>query len=266
MLDQSPQAFGLLRTRWRLVDVRGVVAWLQGGSVAAVWRQLRYFKLSYKLAQRFVVSPDPLYAVKWRRILEAYADAVYHPQQAVLLFADELTYYRLPNLKRVWQPQGKHVRHHLSPRGSNTRTRIVGAVNAVQGQLHSRQRSSIGRQALCAWFISLRQAYPQVERLYVVWDNWPIHAHPDVLQTAQALSITLLFLPTYASWLNPIERLWRWLRTDLLHNYEPTQDLQTLRSQGLLWLEQFDTPSPHLLYRIGLLSKPELDQLCRLNC
>jgi transposase len=249
-----------------LADVGQQITWLQACSVAAVWRQLRRLKLSYTLAQRFVNSPDPAYDDKWRRILGAYADAVSHPQAAVLLFADELTYYRRPTLKRLWQRQGQRVRHLLGPRSANTRTRLVAGVEAVRGRLHSWQRSTIGRAELCAWLKSLRQAYPQLQRLYVVWDNWPLHAHPDVQQTARQLAITLLFLPTYASWLNPVERLWRWLRTDLLHNFEPAEELHTLRSLVLAWLERFAEPSPHLLYRIGLLSKPELDSLCRLNC
>ena len=79
------------------------------------------------------------------------------------------------------------------------------------------------------------------ERLYVILDNWPVHYHPDVLvalepqeaswprrlsaswptaPTAQArarwgdlqLPIQLVSLPTYASWENPIEKLWRWAK------------------------------------------------------
>lgn len=33
--------------------------------------------------------------------------------------------------------------------------------------------------------------------MYVVWDNWPIHTHPDVLQTASKFTMTLLFLNEY---------------------------------------------------------------------
>jgi transposase len=240
-----------------LADLAQVVSWLHECSAAAVWRQVRRLKLGYKLAQRFIISPDPAYDAKWRRILQAYAEALYHPEQAVLLFADELTYYRRPTLKRLWQRQGKQVRHHLSPRAANTRTRLAGAVEVVQGHLYSEQRSTIGRKALCTWLKSLRQAYPPPKRLYLVWDNWPTHAHPDVMQAANKLEITLLFLPTYASWLNPIERLWRWLRADILHNFEPADDLPTLRAHVLAWLEQFAQPSPLLLYRIGLGSKPD---------
>ncbi|MBK9335612.1 MAG: transposase [Lewinellaceae bacterium] len=33
------------------------------------------------------------------------------------------------------------------------------------------------------------------------------------------LPVQLHFLPTYASWLNPIEKVWKMLKQDLVHNH-----------------------------------------------
>jgi transposase len=267
LLEQPPQAQGLLRTRWRLSDIGQCISWLSHCTAAGVWHQLRSFQLTHKLAERFMRSPDPDYDRKWRAVLGAYTDVIAHPQQAVLLFGDELTYYRRPTLKRLWQRRGQRVRRNVEQRPApNTKTRLAAAVDATSGRLCYEQRSKIGRQALCRLLRTLRSAYPQAERLYLVWDNWPTHRHAEVVQAAVAQRITLLFLPTYASWLNPIERLWRWLRSDLLHNHEQSAALQRLRAQVRTWLDQFTQPAPHLLYRIGLLSKPELEELCLLIC
>jgi putative transposase len=47
----------------------------------------------------------------------------------------------------------------------------------------------------------------------VIQDNWNIHTHPEVLTAlARYPRIKPVWLPTYAPWLNPIEKLWRWVR------------------------------------------------------
>ncbi|MBE2197018.1 MAG: transposase, partial [Anaerolinea sp.] len=50
------------------------------------------------------------------------------------------------------------------------------------------------------------------------------------------MTIAPLFLPTYASWLNPIEKLWRWLRADVLYNHDLAHDLDTRPDEsGHIW-------------------------------
>jgi hypothetical protein len=50
----------------------------------------------------------------------------------------------------------------------------------------------------------LRARWPG-ERLYVIVDNFSPHRHPNVRAWAAAHDVELVFLPTYASWLNWIE-------------------------------------------------------------
>jgi transposase len=65
--------------------------------------------------------------------------------------------------------------------------------------------------------------------------------------------LTPLFLPTYASWLNPIEKLWRWLKQDVLHLHRLAHDLMKLRQRVLDFLDQFTSGSQPLLHYVGLL-------------
>jgi hypothetical protein len=54
----------------------------------------------------------------------------------------------------------------------------------------------------------LSQWYAEAETIYLVWDNWPNHAHPKVLETlSQQPRLRVLWLPTYAPWLNASEKL-----------------------------------------------------------
>ena len=158
----------------------------------------------------------------------------------------------------------------------NTAFRIMGALNAVSGQVTYRQRSHTNLACLVDFWYDLRQAYPDATTIYVVVDNWPVLFHPAVLAPLQAqnlpwppylpvtgrrrpvkqarrdnLPIQLLCLPTYASWLNPIEKLWRWLKQDVLHLHRLSQDWPALKQAVADFLDPFAAGSRPLLRYVG---------------
>jgi hypothetical protein len=84
-----------------------------------------------------------------------------------------------------------------------------------------------------------------------------------VLTKANELNIHLLWLPTYAPWTNPIEKLWRWLKQSVLHNHQLAEHFDTLKEQVRTFLDQFTLGSPDparsadLLRYVGLLPLPD---------
>ena len=262
---QSPRAHGIVRTRWRLEDVSQALRWLQGYSVSGVWQILKRLGFSRKQALHFLRSPDPNYRFKWQRILLAYQEAVAQPEAVVLLFQDECTYYRRAKVRHCYQTRGKCQRRHHHRAGTDNKARITAALDALTGRVLYLQRSKVGCQQLIRFYQQIRIAYPNAQRIYLVQDNWPIHKHSDVLQAAQTQQLSLLFLPSYASWLNPIEKLWRWLRQDILHNHEGSDNFKQLRYQVMDWLDQFAHGSFPLLHYVGILSRDELS-IPVLNC
>ncbi|HID52643.1 MAG TPA: hypothetical protein EYP41_11485 [Anaerolineae bacterium] len=67
------------------------------------------------------------------------------------------------------------------------------------------------------------------------------------------IHIQLLCLPTYASWLNPIEKLWRWLKQDILHLHRLSDAWPELRQRVDQFLANFSHGSTELLRYVGLL-------------
>ncbi|NPA93295.1 MAG: IS630 family transposase [Chloroflexi bacterium] len=252
LLQRSPRAEGVPRTRWRLQDIGQAVAWLRGYSEAGIFQVLKRLGFRRKQALPFVRSPDPTHQSKWQAVLRAYM-ACQRPDQVVLLFMDEFTYYRLPHKAPACYSQGKGQPRAYQYPGPNTKTRLVSVLNALAGQVLYRQRAKIGHKALIDFYAQVRAAYPAAERLYLVQDNWPVHTLPDVLAAMRTHGLTSLFLPTYASWLNPIEKLWRWLRQDVLHLHRLALWLDLLRTQVAEFLDQFQHGSEALLRYVGLL-------------
>ena len=231
------------------------MSWLQGYSEAGIYKVLKRLGFSRKQAINFIRSPDPNYRAKWQAVLRAYSEAVAHPQEVLLLFLDELTYYRRPSKAPAYHQTGATQPQAREVAGSNTQTRLVAVLNARTGQVTYLQRSKIGAEALALFYAQIRLAYPEVTKIYVAQDNWPVHKLDLVYQALQLQRLTPLFLPTYASWLNPIEKLWRWLKQDVLHLHRLASQLHELRQLVLAFLDQFKHGSTPLLHYVGLLSE-----------
>jgi transposase len=248
----SPRQQALPRNRWRLSDLASGVSWLVGVSLSGVWRLLRRLGFSRRQAQPFVRSPDVAFDAKWREILRAYAETVAQPAAVRLIFGDEVSYFRQPSVAPAYAVRGGEAprAHHLP--GHNTVTRIVAGLDALSGQVSYLARSGIEVGTFCAFLRHLRAAYPPAVSLRLVLDNWSVHVHPRTQALAAALGIQLLYLPTYASWLNPIEKLWRWLRQDVIHLHDAAREVATLRDRVRTFLDQFAIGSPALLHYVGL--------------
>ena len=246
-------------------------------SLSGIWRVLADAKLRRKRGRDHLRSPDPAYREKLARLatLRAHVDGA--PVGAVLLYLDEVTYYRQPSLAAGYAPAGSaEPRAERSVR-SDTATRVIGALDAHTGRVVAHQRTRIGVPQLIRFYQALVAAYPG-RRLYVVLDNWPVHFHPDVLAALEPqrspfpflrprswpaepgprarrlnLPIQLVPLPTYSPWANPIEKLWRWLKQDVLHLHRLADDLPALRARVLAFLDRFQDGSTDLLRYVGLL-------------
>ena len=72
-----------------------------------------------------------------------------------------------------------------------------------------------------------------------------------------------VWLPTYAPWLNPIEKLWRWLRQDVLKLIHLTDDWRTLRARVNAFLDRFASGSQALLRYTGLIGDGHLAYVLR---
>lgn len=75
---------------------------------------------------------------------------------------------------------------------------------------------------------------------------------------APPLPLQLLPLPTYASWCNPIEKLWRKLQQEVLHLHRWATAWATLKEKMPAFLDQYDGVSPDLLRYVGLTENSKL--------
>jgi hypothetical protein len=277
LVHRCPTCFGISRARWTLSALGEVCSFLAGKTPSGIWHLLDRLDIHYKRGRGHVHSPDPDYLEKLREVHSLIRQALNHPNQYVVLFEDEFTFYRQPSLAQAWEEAGqKQARAELG-HTCNTHARVVAALNVLTGTVHSLQRSRIGVKALVDFYEKLHQAYPQAQQIWVVQDNWPVHFHPDVLAalhcpdiawpvkvtpywseepSAKArrlnLPIRLAPLPTYASWCNPIEKLWRLLRQERLHLHAFGDQWTQLKQAVNQFLSELGNRAQELLGYVGL--------------
>ena len=70
-----------------------------------------------------------------------------------------------------------------------------------------------------------------------------------------------MWLPTYAPWLNPIEKVWRWLRQDVLKLHRQADNWEALQTRVHGFLDQFATGSKRLLEYVGLCGQGSLARM-----
>lgn len=261
--ETAVTATGPPPSRWTLVTIRATFASIRRYTLSGVWRWLHYrvgVRLRSAAVQQY--SPDPRYRSKERRLKRCLRQAAEDPEHAVLVFLDEMGYSFWPDAASDWGAQAPAEPPLADRRKSgNSLWRIAGALNAWSGQVTYVDDYIVGRAKLIEMYGRLVHVYPWAQKIYVVQDNWSIHWHPEVLEAMAAYpQVEPVWLPTYAPWLNPIEKLWRWLRQDILKLHRLAGNPKGLRQRVNCFLDQFAAGSRALLRYVGLLGEGQLAQ------
>lgn len=251
--------------------------WLRLKTPGGLHQLLDRLKIHLKRGRGHLYSPDPNYVEKLRDVWEWIRVVQQNSDQFVLLFEDELTFYRQPTLARDYERAGKIQPLAELGHRSNSSWRLAGAINAWTGQLTYAGHSHFTIKLLVDFFAQLVNTYPWAKTIYLVMDNWPVHFHPDVLAALQPqnlpwpiylpaswsavspsktrrlnLPIQLISLPTYAPWNNPIEKVWLLLKKNVLHLHRFEDDFSALKQRVNTELDRYTRPSPELLNFVGL--------------
>jgi putative transposase len=71
------------------------------------------------------------------------------------------------------------------------------------------------KQTFLAMLDKIKEQHAQYDGIILIWDNHKAHITPAIEQKAYLLCMSIVNLPTYSPNLNPIERLWKSIKTVL---------------------------------------------------
>lgn len=131
-----------------------------------------------------------------------------------LFFVDAAHFVMLPFLGYLYSLTVRYVKSASGRKRFN----VLGALNAVTQQLVTlTNHDYINAWSVCELLQQLHQLYGDLP-IVLVMDNARYQKCKLVLEKAQHLHIQLVFLTPYSPNLNLIERLWKFVKKEVLYN------------------------------------------------
>ena len=240
--------------RWQLRTIQASIPALTGYSISGVWAVCQRAGVRLRSARHRLFSPDPDYQSKRGQLLALLREMAADPEHLVVVFLDEMGYWRWPQPARTVAPAAPAPPPQTQPAGKEAKHRVAAMLDAHSGRVLRIDSNIVGYDRLIELYRKLDKAYPDAIRIAVVQDNWPVHAHAKIQAALQDFPrIEQVWLPTAAWWLNPIEKLWWLLRQHVLRLHRLADDWIDLHRAVRAYLDQFAAGSQDLLRVVGLL-------------
>ena len=121
------------------------------------------------------------------------------------------------------------IRKEIPANTGRQRINLSGMVDVVGYNVIVQEDMTLNAEATIQFFRKIEAAYPTKTRVHVFCDNAPYYKNKAVRQYLEGSRIVLHFLPPYSPNLNPIERLWKWMKERIIYNsyYEHFAEFRT---------------------------------------
>jgi transposase len=232
--EQTPRAFGLLRSRW-CCEVVVLLLWrLHRLDVSreTVRRHLRRAGLVWRRPRPVLRRQDPDRA----RILAGLRDLLRDlPEDETAVFEDEVDVNLNPKIGCMWMRRGQQA-EVVTP-GDNAKRYLAGSLHWRTGALITTEGPARDGALFVGHLEELCRRLRRYKVIHVIVDNAKFHecwAVAEFLHRVQG-RVVLHFLPKYAPDLNPIERVWWRLHERITRNHQ-CQSLEELVELVLSWL------------------------------
>jgi transposase len=188
-------------TQW---SVRSA-AQVSGISKSTVGRYFALFGLQPHRSKSFKLSTDPFFVEKVRDIVGLYLDP---PDNALVLCVDEKSQVQALERSQPVLPMGlgyvEGVTHDYYRHGTTT---LFAALDVLDGKVITQCKPRHRHQEFLAFLNHLDRNVPPGLDIHLIADNYGTHKHAKVKAwMARHPRYHIHYTPTYASWLNQVER------------------------------------------------------------
>ena len=176
-----------------------------GISKTTVHRWLQTFSVQPHRQKHFKLSTDPFFVEKVRDIVGLYLNP---PENAVVLCVDEKTQIQALDRTQPLLPMGlgyvEGVTHDYIRHGTTT---LFAALDVATGAVIAECKPRHRHQEFLSFLRRIDKEVPKELDLHLIVDNYCTHKHAKVKAwLAQRPRFHVHYTPTYASWLNQVER------------------------------------------------------------
>ena len=206
-----------------------------GMSHTMVGRILRTFGLQPHVTESFKLSPDPQLVAKVRDVVGLY---MHPPHNAVVFAVDEKS--QIQALQRAQPILPMDIGHPERRTHNYLRHGTVdlfAALNVATGEVIARCKPQHRAQDFVAFLRDIDACVEAEREVHVVLDNLSAHKAPAVHRwLLRHPRVQFHFTPTYASWLNLVERFFGLLTAKALKR-ESHSSIPQLRDAILAYVE-----------------------------
>jgi putative transposase len=182
-----------------------LVAEETGISKSTVARYFALFGLQPHRSKSFKLSTDPFFVEKVRDVVGLYLNP---PDNALVLCVDEKSQVQALERTQPVLPMGlgylEGVTHDYYRHGTTT---LFAALNVLDGSVITQCKPRHRHQEFLSFLNHLDHNVPTGLEAHLIADNYATHKHPRVKAwLARHPRFHIHYTPTYASWLNQVER------------------------------------------------------------
>lgn len=135
-----------------------------------------------------------------------------------MLFEDEFSLSNAATLHYQWSPVGQQPEVPVQQSKKERKT-AFGSLNYETGQVTVHFSDNGNTKTFIRHLQKVLKIYPQRSKIIMVVDNVPFHHSRRMKRWLENHPrLELVFLPPYSPELNPIERVWWYMRKKITHN------------------------------------------------
>lgn len=112
----------------------------------------------------------------------------------------------------------KGVRKELPSNTGRSRLNLSGIIDVIDHKVIVQEDEMLNAEATIRFFQKIEAYYPDKKKVHIFCDNARYYRNKSVKKYLETSKIILHFLPPYSPNLNPIERLWKWMKERTIYN------------------------------------------------
>jgi transposase len=112
----------------------------------------------------------------------------------------------------------KGVRKELPSNTGRSRLNLSGVLDMIDHSVIVQEDEMLNSDATISFFQKIEKYYPSKKKIHIFCDNARYYRNKAVIKYLETSKIDLHFLPPYSPNLNPIERLWKWMKERVIYN------------------------------------------------
>lgn len=199
--------------------VKDIIAYVQSTwrvtySVPGMRNWLQRYGFSYKKPALVPGKADGQQQQEWMGRYEKLKQDL--PADETICFMDGV--HPTHNVQPAYGWIQKGIRKEVPANSGRSRINLSGLLDVMNHKVLIQEDKMLNAESTISFFRKIEDAYPGKKRVHIFCDNAGYYRNKAVTDYLQTSRIKLHFLPPYSPNLNPIERLWKWMKERVIYN------------------------------------------------